>query len=422
MSYKLLTKALSRALRTPQYLILFVNDVCWMKCHHCWFSEEWKEEHTNGTVLSFDELGRLARSIDRLQFLSLTGGEAFMRRDIVEVADLFCRTTHVSRYQIPTSGYATDSIVAKAELMLRNHPSIPFRVDVSLDGTEATHDHVRNRSGAYANATATVRALNRLRSSHPHFDVGIITTISRDNQHEVDAISRVVHALNPDGEWMVNIVRGAPRDPGAIDVDYANYIRAHELIEEHRRVSGPWSGHRGHTSAKWLSAKNAARRQLIVETLAGMREGGGCAAGALGGVVLTDGSVYPCEMLDMPFGRLQDFDYDLRAVWASERADEVRDWIQEERCICTQECFLSMSMLIQPRQVARIAGQRTKMFAEELRHRLRGAQDGRPAQLDLGNGDPVVDLRTDAPNGGASATGRMPVPVALSKKEERRRA
>ena len=30
--YKGVTRALSRALRTPQYIILFVSDSCWMKC------------------------------------------------------------------------------------------------------------------------------------------------------------------------------------------------------------------------------------------------------------------------------------------------------------------------------------------------------------------------------------------------------
>src|SRR6185503_3081550 len=107
--YKGLTHVLSRALRTPPYLILFVSDSCWMKCRHCWFSEDWKAENlrrkvdaapgaaindrselvrthaVDYTPLTLDEIERMAASMPRVVFLTLTGGEAFMRRDIVEI-------------------------------------------------------------------------------------------------------------------------------------------------------------------------------------------------------------------------------------------------------------------------------------------------------------------------------------------------
>src|SRR5262249_19724614 len=55
-AYKLLTRGIARTLRTPQYLILFLSDSCWMKCAHCWFSEAWKDQHLSERQLSFDEL------------------------------------------------------------------------------------------------------------------------------------------------------------------------------------------------------------------------------------------------------------------------------------------------------------------------------------------------------------------------------
>src|SRR6185503_5027264 len=115
-------------------------------------------------------------SMPRVVFLTLTGGEAFMRRDIVEIVDVFARRTKLWRYQIPTSGFVTDMIVEKAARMLERHPSIPFRVDVSLDGTEEIHDRIRNVAGGFRRASATVRELVRLRRRFKNLDVGIITT------------------------------------------------------------------------------------------------------------------------------------------------------------------------------------------------------------------------------------------------------
>jgi radical SAM protein with 4Fe4S-binding SPASM domain len=347
-SYKLLTRSLARGLRTPQYIILFLSDHCWMQCRHCWFNEEWKSENLGTDALTYDELERLAGSIDRLGFLSITGGEAFARRDLTAIVAMFARTTRLGRYQIPTSGFKTDLILEKTERMLSENPMIPFRVDVSLDGTEEVHDRIRNRPGSFAHACETIRSLHCLKRRYAHFDVGVITTISNHNQHQIAELGRVIEDIHSTSEWMINITRGTVRDPVCKDVDPENYLEAHRIVED-RITSGRQRGHAGHRSAAWLSAKNAARRKIILETLRGSYRGGGCAAGALACVIYSDGDVFPCELLDRPLGNVRDFDYDLKALWRSPAAQEARSWIQDTRCHCTQECFLSTSMLIQPR-------------------------------------------------------------------------
>jgi MoaA/NifB/PqqE/SkfB family radical SAM enzyme len=359
--YKLVTKTLARTLRTPPYLILFVSDVCWMYCKHCWFSEEWKHEHLKEDTLTYDELSRLASSMPRVLFLSFTGGEAFLRKDIVDITHVFARKTRLSRYQIPTSGYDTGRILKAAEQMLTLNKGIPFRVDVSLDGIGETHDLVRNRKGSYENAVRTLGELNQLRKHHANFDVGVITTISRYNQHEVETIGEEVARIHPDGEWMVNITRGKPREPAAREVDMDAYCTANEMIE--RRVAeGRFRGHGGHATAKWLTAKNATRRKVITSMLEGRHPGGGCAAGSLGGVIYSDGRVFPCEMLEEPLGNVREFDFDFPKLWNSPRADEVRALIQDTKCLCTQECFLSVSLLIQPRYWPDMVRERARLL------------------------------------------------------------
>lgn len=358
--YGSVTEVLARTLRTPQYLILFVSDRCWMRCAHCWFNEAWKERELTQPPLTFDEYEKLARSIKQLHFLSLTGGEAFQRDDIVELATMFRKTCRLGRYQIPTSGYRTARIVEAAERLLLANPDTPFRVDVSLDGVQAVHNGIRRISDGFDRAVATIKALNSLKRRFAHFDVGVITTISRANQATVREISAFVEEIHPDGEWMVNIARGGGRDPTATEVDPAAYRLAHDLIEA-RIARGAYKGHGGHWGAKWLSAKNAARRDIIFEIINGKRPGGGCAAGSLGGVVYSDGSVKVCEMLDTPLGNLRDHDYDLAHIWADAVARRMRREIQATGCQCTQECFLSVSMLIQPDAWRRMAAARRRL-------------------------------------------------------------
>jgi uncharacterized radical SAM superfamily Fe-S cluster-containing enzyme len=238
------TEVLARTLRTPQYLILFVSDRCWMRCAHCWFNEAWKERELTRPPLTFEEYEKLARSIKQLHFLSLTGGEAFQRDDIVELATMFRKTCRLGRYQIPTSGYRTARIVEAAERLLLANPGTPFRVDVSLDGVQAVHNGIRRISDGFDRAVATIKALNSLKRRFAHFDVGVITTISRTNQATVREISALVEEIHPDGEWMVNIARGGGRDPTATEVDPAAYRLAHELIEA-SIARGAYKGHGG---------------------------------------------------------------------------------------------------------------------------------------------------------------------------------
>lgn len=384
-----MTKLLSRTLRTPQYLILFVSDTCWMKCRHCWFNEEWKDEHLHDPKLTFDELSKIASSIDRLSFLSMTGGEAFEREDVVEIAEMFAKKTRLGRYQIPTSGFMPDLIVTKAERMLKAIPDVPFRVDVSMDGNEQIHENIRRIPGGHKKLLETVRHLNKLRDKYPWFDLGMITTISKHNQHCVHEMSEIAEAVNPEGEWIVNAIRGDVRDPRAAGLDVEKYREAQRLIE-HKTQTGRMRGHRGHLAAGWLSAKNATRRKIIARTLEGTEKGGGCAAGALAGVIYSDGRVAPCEMLDFTFGNVRDFDYDLGAMFNSPEADRVRDWIQDTRCHCTHECFLSVSMLIQPRHWPDMVRERIRLALG----RTHAAKNGHaPAQPSAGS------------NGGGIASG-----------------
>ena len=86
--YKTLANSVSGIFQTPKYLILFVSNKCWMKCKHCWFSEEWKCDNLKEDSLTFEELNKLSASVRKMLFLSITGGEAFGRNDIEEVVKL----------------------------------------------------------------------------------------------------------------------------------------------------------------------------------------------------------------------------------------------------------------------------------------------------------------------------------------------
>lgn len=346
--YKILTKALSRYFKTPQYLILYVTNDCWMNCKHCFYNKGFRDENKiQSSVLSLSEIEKIADSIKKILYLSITGGEPFLRTDIEEIIKLFTKKNKVSRYQMPTSGFNTSLIIEKTNNILMQNPKIPFRIHVSLDGNEEIHDKIRDKKGSYKNAVETIIGLNKLKKEYPNFDVSIATTVSNYNQNIIQEISEIVESIHPDGEWCINIIRGKPVDSEINKVIPENYSKAGEIISQRIKAS-TYKGYKGHISAKWLTAKNVVRRRIIRKILENNYKGGGCSAGSLGGVVYPDGSVFACELLNKCFGNLKDYNYNFPLLWNSKTADAIRNRIQDSKCLCTQECNLSTNFLIQP--------------------------------------------------------------------------
>jgi MoaA/NifB/PqqE/SkfB family radical SAM enzyme len=341
-------------------MILFLNDSCWLRCGHCWYTKEWKDHHNIKETLSFEELCEIASKLKGINFMSFAGGEAFMRDDCVKIIKMFLAKTHIRRFDIPTSGYLSDLIVGKTKELLSCNKTVPFRVNVSLDGTQNTHNSIRGSEHAFENAIETVTRLYELSQSYKNFDVGIITTVSSLNQHEIKAIAQIVRNVLPIGEWMVNIVRGNTRSPSARDITIDAYQYAGKIIQEWI-TNNSFSGHRGHSTAKWLSAKNVTRRKMITDIVQGKVYGGWCAAGTLAGVIQVDGSVWACESLTTPLGNLRKSNYDLAKVWINSQARKIRKHIIQSECQCTHECFLSVSLLMQPRYWPHLIRQRYRI-------------------------------------------------------------
>jgi len=57
------------------------------------------------------------------------------------------------------------------------------------------------------------------------------------------------------------------------------------------------------------------------------------------------GDVYPCELLSESMGNIRDFNYDFRALWKNEKAEKIKGMIDENKCYCTYECFLTHAIL-----------------------------------------------------------------------------
>lgn len=135
----------------PRFLTYIVTFTCNARCVMC---DSWRKPSPD--ELTLPEIETIFRQLPPLDAVRLTGGEPFVRPDLLDIARLVRDHLHPFFLHVTTNGFLTGRIVEFCE---RRPRALPMHLLVSLDGTEAKHNAVRGRETAWQTATATLRAL-----------------------------------------------------------------------------------------------------------------------------------------------------------------------------------------------------------------------------------------------------------------------
>jgi radical SAM protein with 4Fe4S-binding SPASM domain len=330
---------------TPVYLLFFVTTICGLRCEHCFY---WQNTNVKKNELTLDEIEKISLSMGDFLQLTLTGGDACQRDDLAEIAEIFYRNNDVRNITIGTNGLNPDKVMKLIAPMVSHCSGTDITVDLSMDGLGEVHDSIRGVDGSFEKVNETYKRLQDLQKDHSNLNTCIDVTASKKNQDKLIPVYEYIRdELDPD---IINIlyIRGKPRNPQAKEVDVDNYDVVNRILEEDIK--------RGLVrSYKFLpdvlNVKDILLRRLIIKTVKENRYQMPCTAGALTGVIQTEGDVYPCEMLDTKIGNLRENGYDFPAIWLSPRAREIRKQILETKCFCIHQCFLSNNILFNPRML-----------------------------------------------------------------------
>jgi MoaA/NifB/PqqE/SkfB family radical SAM enzyme len=243
---------------------------------------------------------------------------------------------------LPTNGLLTDRIVANTRKILEFCPQATVAVSISLDGFPDTHDAIRQVPGAFKRACETFSQLQQLKSHYPNFKLIATLTLSAYNQQEFSEFYCYVRdELRPDNIG-IGLLRGTPKQPEAADIDIAFYQKVNAIYRSDM-IAGKLAYYPPPTG-KLLCARELRVRELVAQIHSEKRMLLPCLAGRLSAVILENGEVRPCEVLDRSLGNLRQSGCDFSTIWNSASADAVRDSIQAG-CYCTYECALSSNVL-----------------------------------------------------------------------------
>ncbi|WP_457554766.1 radical SAM protein [Candidatus Pyrohabitans sp.] len=332
-------------LKRPVQLTFFVTARCNSACSFCFYLNGEKRNAAR-EELTLEEIERFARSTPELLWLAFSGGEVFLREDIVEIAELFYRHTRPVIILLPTNGLMPERIAECVEEILRRCRRSTVTVKLSLDGIGQEHDALRGVRGNFERVIESYHLLSPLLRRYANFELGINTVLCAANQDRLEEVFDYVSRLEHIKTHTLSLVRGNV----SRDMKDVNLERYHELILRLERElrTGRAKLYR-FPGARLKAAQDVLQRRLIYLTAKRERRLIPCYAGRLNLVVTENGDVYPCELLQKKMGNLREHGLDLRRLLRTPRARRVAEEVKDGTCFCTHECYFITNILFNPR-------------------------------------------------------------------------
>lgn len=320
----------------PIYFVFFITDRCTANCRHClrggFLSK--KEE------LPLDKIEKISLGMGNLLFFLPTGGEPFLRDDYAEIVRLFFVNNKARNVGSATNGSLTDKIVKSVVKVLETCKGIDYAIDISIDDIGERHDYIRREKGLFERALYTYRELEKVKKIYPKFNLNIGITISSYNQHNLDEIYNFLISDLKVKNINQLLVRGEAKEPVSKCVDINKYASISKRLEN---VNRSYTGYKGYVFADFVNAMRIYRKRILEKTARENKWQLPCLAGNLGAVMLSNGDVYPCELLEKKIGNIVDFNFDFKKLWFSKNGEEIRKFIKKTKCFCTYECFLTLN-------------------------------------------------------------------------------
>jgi len=337
------------ALKTPSQLTLFITNRCNARCEHCFYAGELFKGHEL-TLIEYERL--FSTLISPLESVLITGGEPFIRRDLLEIVKLAMTRAGRKKIVIPTNGSQTERILDSVSRLLAL-PDIELEMQVSLDGFEATHDRIRKVPGLFKEA---VRTAQRIHQEFSRVRLNFMTTLWEKNYQEAFDLAQWVKTHTAIGHKF-QLVRVSGKGVYGVPPDWLEELSSKEealglpplselrqLFERIKSLS---------PESDLFDLLQGLKNEYALNILTDQRPQIRCQAGTLDAVIYPDGRTAICEMTK-PFGSLAETDFNFEKLWNSQQARTARQL--PNKCFCIHSCNLLRSIPFDRKSLQDLAG------------------------------------------------------------------
>ena len=355
-------KSLYATRSEPVGLIHFVTNRCNARCSFCFidFGDEFMQDKKN--EMSLSEIQKMTKTIGKsLQHVNLTGGEPFLRKDLFDIVKSYFENANVQSILINSNGTYTKRVGEFVNRLNEEFPDKRVIIQFSIDSFPEEHNLSRKVPGLFEKTMASYKLVEK---EGKNIAASIAVTVTPINYNNVIKIY----------EYLVNdlkIKRISPivvRDEG---VNKTPDELKQSIIDAYKKLVDRINSDRENGVLKNYYDKSTIKGRVLNEKDKIQYENNfkmymnphfisTCPSATIFGVITTDGTVHPCEVLDKPLGNLKKFNYDFLKLWHSEQSKNVAKWIKDSKCHCTYECAMTYNVMsnykYQPRLIKKALG------------------------------------------------------------------
>jgi MoaA/NifB/PqqE/SkfB family radical SAM enzyme len=312
----------------PQWFNFAVTYQCNSRCTMCniWqkYVDDPKKYNDELTIDEIEQFLDSSRYLKKLKYMVITGGEVFLRNDLVDIVNLI-QNKGINVADFPTNGFATKTIINQVRKLLEIKDDLT--ISLSIDGKSQTHNRMRGLDNAYDLAIKTLKELILLQKSHDNLNIKISSTIDRMNFRElydVALLSEKYHTgLNfrfvQTGNYFDNSSLQQNKMTGK------EYTELEKIINKINILRNKKLKDRGTFFIENMIQHEKEKKQVVP-----------CYSGSNSFFLDPYGNIFPCLMIDKPQGNIKQDPFD--KLWGSDDFKNIRKHINSNKCSCWIGC------------------------------------------------------------------------------------
>jgi len=327
----------------PFSITVSVTYKCNSRCKTCFVWQRKAKE------FSLEEFDKTFKSLGKsLYWVTLSGGEPFLREDIVEICKSLYTRCKPAVINIPTNGILCNIIPKRVEEILKFCKNSEVIVNLSLDEVGSLHDEIRGVNGNYEKSLDTFYKLKNLR--YRNFTLGIHTVISKFNVQRFRDIYEELMKLQP-SSYITEI---AERRVELLtnDKDITPEVNEYNKVIDFLIQKMKEEKFKGY--GKLTRAIRIEYYKLVKKILLTKKQVIPCYAGFANAHIAPDGDLWFCCIKAEPVGNLRDVNYNFREIWKSRKANELRREIKNKECFCPMANMSYTNMLLNCKSIIKL--------------------------------------------------------------------
>jgi GT2 family glycosyltransferase len=298
----------------PRDATIAITYKCNSRCKMC---NIWQKK--NPLSLDMKAIRNLSSS---LKYLNVSGGEPFMREDLVDVIREIKKNNKKVQIIISSNGYATELIKKRMQEIIKIDPKIGVRI--SIDGFEEKHDQIRGIKGMYNHAMNTLQVLKKIGVKN----LGISFTVMDSNINDLLGVYKWAEKNNL--QFAMALVQNSDiyfsKGDNQLTFIKKVSVALNKIVEDELKSFNP---------KRWGRAYYDYGLKIYAETRKRLLKTGAAKDSLF---VDVDSKVYPSNLINEELGNLKEKSLD--NIWKSEKAKLIRDKIKDDKIteswiICT---------------------------------------------------------------------------------------